>query len=56
MPNRKYNIDGKKIQIAFLRKKDVGMINEFQKFINSLVGENAQIKLNKPLTLKDEKI
>jgi ribosomal protein S18 acetylase RimI-like enzyme len=46
---------GKKIEIRVLNKKDLGKVKEFQDFINSLIEEEAQITLNKKLSLKEEK-
>lgn len=45
----------KKIIIRKLSKEDLRKIKKFQDFINSFVEEDAQISLNKKLSLKEEK-
>lgn len=45
----------KKIKISKLSKKDLGRVKEFQAFINSLVEEDAQIRVNRKQSLKEEK-
>jgi len=45
----------KKIKIRGLSKGDLRKVKKFQNFINSLIGEKAQIVLNKKLSLKEEK-
>lgn len=47
--------NGKKIKISKLSKKDLGRVKEFQDFINSLVAEDAQIRVNKKKSLPEEK-
>lgn len=47
--------NGKKLNIRLLSKKDLKEPKKFQDFINSLIKENAQIALNKRLSLKEEK-
>lgn len=47
--------NGKKIKINRLSKKDLGRVKQFQDFINSLVKEDAQIRVNKKQSLKQEK-
>ena len=46
---------GKKIQIRKLSKNDLRNVKKFQDFINVLIGENAQIRANRKLSLKQEK-
>lgn len=46
--------DGKKITIRSLSKGDLKKARKFQNFINSFVEENAQIGMNKKVTLKEE--
>ncbi len=46
---------GKKLNIRLLSKKDLKALKKFQDFINSFIEENAQIALNKKLSLKEEK-
>lgn len=47
--------DGKKIKIRKLFKRDLRNVKEFQNFINSLIEEEAKIKVNKKFSLKEEK-
>ncbi len=49
------NFDGKKITIRQLLEKDLKSPKKFQNFINSLVEEEAQIKINKKKSLGEEK-
>ncbi len=46
---------GKSIGIRKLTASDLTKIKEFQNFINNLIGEKAQINLNKKISLKEEK-
>lgn len=55
MLNKIYKLGKKEIQIAPLKEADIYRIVEFQNFINDLIKEDAQIKLNQPLTRKDER-
>lgn len=45
----------KKLNIRLLSKKDLKAPKKFKDFINYLIEENAQIALNKKLSLKEEK-
>jgi ribosomal protein S18 acetylase RimI-like enzyme len=47
--------NGKKIKIRKLLKKDLKKVKKFQDFINSFIEEDAQITLNKKVSLKEEK-
>lgn len=47
--------NGKKITIRKLVKKDLGNVKKFQDFINSLIREDAQIMVNKRISLKEER-
>ena len=49
------NFGDKRIKIRKLSKKDLRSVKKFQNFINSLVEENAQIDMNKKISLKEEK-
>ncbi len=44
----------KKIQIRKLSKNDLRNVKKFQDFINSLIKEEAQITLNRKLSLREE--
>lgn len=46
---------GKKLKIREISEKDLKSVKNFQDFINSLVGEEAKILLNKKKTLKEER-
>ena len=46
--------DGKKITIRELKPGDIKNVRKFQDFINSLVKENAKVKVNKRVSLKEE--
>lgn len=46
---------GRKIKIRQISKKDLRNVKKFQDFINSLIEEDAQIKMNKKFSLKEEK-
>jgi len=52
MKTKKFN--NKEIIIRSLSRKDLKQVEKFQIFINSLVKENVQIKINKKKTLKEE--
>lgn len=52
MPTENFN--GKKIKIRPLSKKDLKSPKKFQDYINSLVEEDAKIKVNKRKSLKEE--
>ena len=45
---------GKKIKIREISKGDLKNVKKFQDFVNSLVEENAMIKMNKKASLKEE--
>lgn len=49
--------NGKKIKIRQISKKDLEIesVKKFQNFINSLVEEDVQIRLNKKISLEEEK-
>lgn len=47
-------INNKEIIIRHLSKKDLKQVKKFQTFINSLVKEDVQIKINKKKSLKEE--
>ena len=47
--------DGKKIVIREFSGKDLGNVKKFQTYINSVIGEEALINLNKKLSLAQEK-
>lgn len=49
-------IDFNKIKIEKLSWRDFRRLKEFQSFVNSLVEEEAMIRLNKKQTLEEEKI
>ena len=56
MKFRKVKIfNGKKVLIRSLSKSDLKRVKEFQSFINAFVAEDAQIDMNKKITLKEEK-
>jgi ribosomal protein S18 acetylase RimI-like enzyme len=46
--------NGEKIKIREISKEDLKNVKRFQDFINSLVEEEAMIKMNKKATLKEE--
>lgn len=45
---------GKKIKIRQISKKDLRNVKKFQVLVNSLIEEEAQILMNKKITLKEE--
>lgn len=45
----------KKISIRKLAESDLRRAKDFQKYINSLIEEDAKLLMNKPIALKDEK-
>ncbi|MGC9599019.1 MAG: GNAT family N-acetyltransferase [Minisyncoccia bacterium] len=45
---------GKKLAIRTMRNADLTRARDFQSFINSLVGEDVKILIDKKMTLKDE--
>lgn len=47
--------NGRKIIIRELSPKDLKRVKDFLDYINSLIEENAKIRFNKKLTLKEEK-
>jgi ribosomal protein S18 acetylase RimI-like enzyme len=47
--------DGEKITIREISSRDLVKVREFQDYINSLVEEDAQILINKRISLKEEK-
>jgi hypothetical protein len=47
--------NGKKIKIDEISKKDLKIVREYLSYINSLVKEDAQILINKRLSLKEER-
>ncbi|MCD6177790.1 GNAT family N-acetyltransferase [bacterium] len=49
------NFGGREITIRLLSRNDLRHPEKFQKFSNSLVKEDAQIGINKKVTLKEEK-
>lgn len=52
---RSKNFGNKRITIRKLSKRDLRNVKEFQDFINSLIGEDAQISLNKKLSFREER-
>ncbi len=46
---------GEKITIKKLSERDLGTVKKFQDFINSFVKEDAQIMMNKEISLKEER-
>ncbi|MDO8436230.1 MAG: GNAT family N-acetyltransferase [bacterium] len=53
-PKEIKDFNGKNIKIRKLSKDDLKNVKEFQKFINSLIKENAKINLNKNLSFQEE--
>lgn len=48
-------LNGKKLSIGTIERRDLKKLKDFQTFINSLVEEDAKILMNKKAILKDEK-
>jgi len=47
-------LEGKEIKIRRVSKKDLKSVDRFRNFLNSLVSEDALVRANKRMTLKDE--